>query len=174
MYLSPAFTTVKITPTLIKRQETQMEADEPDTQSQSPIERHQIPTPTTAKPKDYISPRMADKAGMRKWKDEMLQGHPGVSATSFEQWGNSYVTQFNAVVNTMIQSLRIKEEAYSNMFHEQAKTVSDSKKFLEESKRLLDEANAYSARHSDAFAKLISTKDGNLKLKAENKFLRET
>ncbi len=48
----------------------------------------------------------------------MLNGHPGGHATSFEQWGNSYATQFKTVIDMMPQSLRIKQDACNNMFNE--------------------------------------------------------
>ncbi len=55
-----------------------METDKPNTQSMSAIERPSVPAPTTPKPKDYIPPSQADEAGMRKWKYDMLCGHPVV------------------------------------------------------------------------------------------------
>ncbi len=129
--------------TASNRNETQMETDEPILQSQSPIERHHVPAPSAAKLKDYISPSQADEAGMRKWKDDMLCQHPGGHATSFEQWGNSYVTQSKTVIDTMTQLLRIKEDAYSNMFNERAKKITETNQTFETSKHELDEAKAY-------------------------------
>ncbi len=38
----------------------------------------QVLPPTPAKPIDYIAPRQADEAGMRKWVNDMLSGHPVV------------------------------------------------------------------------------------------------
>ncbi len=140
-----------------------METDEPNTQSKSAIERPYVPTPTPAKLKDYIPPSQGDQAGMREWKDEMLSGHPGCRATSFEQWGNSYVTQFKVVFDKIIQSLRIKEEAFSNMFSEWAKMVRETKGSSEKAQHQVDEATAYSNNYSFA----------NSKLKTENNFLRE-
>ncbi len=64
---------------------------------------------------------------------------PGCCATSFEQWDNSYARQFKTVIDMMTHALRIKEDAYSNMFNEQAKTVRETKESLENSQRLVNE-----------------------------------
>ncbi len=75
---------VKCTSTvLMKRVETQMETDEQF--SSTSIGRTHVPSPTPAKPKDYVAPSLADEAGMKKWSNDMLSGHPGGCATSFEQ-----------------------------------------------------------------------------------------
>ncbi len=143
------------------------------TQSPSPIERLHVPAPTPAKSKDYISPSQADEAGMRKWKDDMLSGHPSGCATSLEQWGNSYVTQFKTIIDTMTQSLRIKEDTYGNMFSELAKMVRETKESLENSQCLVDEANVRADKNDDSFTLLISSDCAERKLEAENKFLKE-
>ncbi len=62
--------------------------------SSTSVGRPHVPPPTPAKPKDYIAPSLADKTGMKKWSNDMLSGHPSDRATSFEEWGNSYVTRF--------------------------------------------------------------------------------
>lgn len=98
--------------------ETQMETDKPNIQSLAPIMRSHVPAPHAAKSKDYILPSQADEAGKKRWKDKMLSGHPGGRATSFEQWGQSYVIQFKTVIDAMSQSLRIKEYAGTSMFSE--------------------------------------------------------
>ncbi len=107
---------IKSTFTVLTCVETQMETDEQI--SSTSIRWPHVPHSTSAKPKDYIEPSLADETGMKKWSNDMLSGHPGGRVTFFEQWGNSCATQFKTVVDTMTQSLRIKEEAYSNMFNE--------------------------------------------------------
>ncbi len=126
---------IKDTSTVLTRVETKMETNEQI--SSTSVGRPRVPLPTPAKPIDYVAPSQADKAGMRRWANDMLSGHPGGRATSFEQWGNSYVTQIKTVVDMMIQSLRIKEEAYSNMFNEHAKECTEADKSRRE---MLEEA----------------------------------
>ncbi len=150
-----------------------METDKPDTQSISPIERHHSPAPTPAKKKDYTLPSMADEAGMKKWIDDMLSGYPNSRATDFEWWGNSYATQFKTVINMMTQSLRIKEESHSNMFHDKAKILTETKESLDKAKRPVDEAKAKTAKYSDAEASLMVSNNANIRLEMENKCLKE-
>ncbi len=77
----------------------------------------------------------------------------------------------------MTQTLRIKEEAYSNMFNERAKECTKSaksnKETLEVAQALLDKANAVNEKHEATAAELILVKEGNRKYKVENEFLRE-
>ncbi len=144
--------------------------------SSTSIRRPRVPPPTPAKPVYYVAPTQADEAGMRRWANDMLSGHPGGHATSFEQWGNSYVTQFKTVVDMMIQSLRIKEEAYSNIFNECAKECTEVEKSrretLEEAQHLLDKAKTASA-NSEAAAEMIKYNESNRTLKVEADFLKE-
>ncbi len=60
-------TTIKSTPTVLKKrcEETQMEVDE--TTSSSASSRPPIPLRQAAKSKDHTSPGQADEAGMRLW-----------------------------------------------------------------------------------------------------------
>ncbi len=151
-----------------------METDEPNTQSPSPIEQPYVPTLMPAKSKDYIlAPSQANETGMKKLKDDMLSGHPGGRATSFEQWGNSYATQFKTVIDMMTHALRNKEDAYSNMFNEWAKMVRETMEFLENSQCLVDKANARANKNADSFALLISSDCAIRELEVENKFLKE-
>ncbi len=68
----------------------------------------------------------------------MLKGHTGGLASNWEQWSNSLDRQFSGVMDTMSQSLRIKEEAYSNMFKDKEKVLKDSMK-LQETIKILEE-----------------------------------
>ncbi len=98
-----------------------------------------------------------------------LGGH----ATTSEQWGNSFATQLIGVVDTMSQSLRIKEDSYNNMFTNKEKAISYAKLTLEKVQRLHDEALVIKAKYSDASAKLL-TADGTIhKLDTDVKLLQE-
>ncbi len=170
MYMRGVGALVKIIFTVLSRQETQMETDEPKPSTAS--ERPCVPLP-----KDYISPSRADEAGMKLWANNILSGYPGGHATSFEQWGNSYVSQFKTVADTMIQSLRIKEEAYSNLFNEHVKERMKAEKSKKETlavaHSLLDKATSASEKNANAAAELISVKECYHNLKVENEFLKD-
>ncbi len=43
---------------------------------------------------DSNDPHLVDEAGMRKWSNNMLKGHPSGRASTWEQWGNSFTLQF--------------------------------------------------------------------------------
>ncbi len=66
----------------------------------------------------------------------MLKGHSGGRASEWEQWGNSFALQFKGVVDTMSQSLRIKEDSYINMFAEKERVLKESKGNLDKIKTL--------------------------------------
>ncbi len=135
MYVPPPFTPlgkkageaalIKSSSTVMAHDETEMETDE----KPSPVVplKPPVPKPRSAKMKDYTLPSLAHEAGMRQWSNDMLRGHPGGCATTWEQWGNSFLTQFKGVVDTMSHSLRIKEGSYINMFMEKEKAISDAK-----------------------------------------------
>ncbi len=57
----------------------------------------------------------------------MLKGHPGGRVTTWEQWSNSLALQFKGAMDTMFQSLRIKEDAYIKMFEGKEKALKESK-----------------------------------------------
>ncbi len=103
---------------------------------------------------------------MRQWPNDMLRGHPGSRATMWEQWGNSFVTQFKGGVNTMSHSLRIKEDSYINRFTEKEKAMSDAKETLKKAQKLHDDAKAVNKKYSEA-------SDANCNLNTEVKFLKE-
>ncbi len=66
---------------------------------------------------------LADEAGVKQWANKMLSGHPVGPATAWEQWGTSFVTQFKGVVDSISNSLRIKEDSYNNMFIDKEKAL---------------------------------------------------
>ncbi len=163
--------TVKSNPTVLtkkKSEETQMEVDvqTPTTSS------GRTPVPIAAKANDLKLPNLADEEGMRQWTHDMLCGHPGGRATEFEQWGNSYVIQLKAVLDTMAQSLRIKEEGYNNMFTEWMKATKDAKDNLAKAQAVLDNAKTEKAKHAKTVAELVKARKGNLEYKKENDFLK--
>ncbi len=104
----------------------------------------------------------------------MLRGYPSGHATTWEQWGNSFVTQFKGVVDTMSHSLRIKEDSYINMFkNEKEKAISDDKEMLKMAQKLHDDTEAINAKYSEVCANLITSDGTNRKMNTEIKFLKE-
>ncbi len=93
--------------TVMGNEETEMETDAPHVflvQCGPPV-----PLPQPATPKDK-EPCMVDEAGMKKWSNDMLKGHPAGRATTWEQLSNSLALQFKGAMDIMSQSLRIKED----------------------------------------------------------------
>ncbi len=76
----------KASSTVTSQEESQMETGA-TTASVLP-RRPPVPSPRPAKAKEHNEPCLVDKAGMRKWSSDMLKGHPGGRATTWEQWGN--------------------------------------------------------------------------------------
>ncbi len=66
----------------------------------------------------------------------MLKGHPAGRTTNWEEWANSFASQFKCVVDTMTQSLRIKEDWYIKMFGEKEKVTKNYRLALEKIKQL--------------------------------------
>ncbi len=62
-----------------------METDAPVVPAGPPV-----PSPKPAKAKELNEPCLVDEAGMRKWSNDILKGHPGDHVMSWEQWGNSF------------------------------------------------------------------------------------
>ncbi len=85
--------------------------------------RHLVPSPRPAKAKELNEPCLVDEANVKKWTSDMLKGHPGGRATTWEQWGNSFANQFKEVVDPMAHSLRIKEDSDCKTFAEKEKVV---------------------------------------------------
>ncbi len=57
---------------------------ETDAQQASQVQhRPPVPSPQPATPKDK-EPCMVDEAGMKKWSNNMLKGHPGGHVTFWE------------------------------------------------------------------------------------------
>ncbi len=77
-----------------------------------------VPQPRQSRQCDSNEPNLVDEAGMRKWSNDMLKGHPGGRASTWEQWGNSFTLQLKEAMDTMSHSLRIKEDSYIKMFAE--------------------------------------------------------
>ncbi len=105
---------------------------------------------------------MLDVTGMRKWSNDMLIGHPGGGAITWEQWNNSLALQFKWARDTMSQSLRIKEDAYAKMFEGKEKALRESKGNLKKIKELEEQV-----------ASLMKTDDKVKKLEADIPFLWE-
>ncbi len=64
----------------------------------------------------------------------MLKSHPGGQATTWEQWSNSHALQFKGAMDTMSQSLRIKEDTYSKMFGDKEKALKESRETFKRSR----------------------------------------
>ncbi len=89
----------------------------------------------------------------------MLKGYPGGCATTWEQWGNSFSNQFKCVIDTMPQSLRMKEDSYIQIFAEKEKAL-ERVKILE-------------GKHSDMSKSLIASESKLKSAEVDNKFLKE-
>ncbi len=82
----------------MRYEETVMETDAPQAslvQRRPPVSLQQ---PATPKDKE---PCMVDEAGMKKWSNDKLKGHPGGRTTISEQWSNSLALQFKGTIDTM-------------------------------------------------------------------------
>ncbi len=77
--------------------------------------------------RDSNEPNLVNKAGLRKWSNDMLKGHPGGRASTWEQWDNSFTIQFKGAMDTISHSLRIKEDSYIKMFAEKERIARESK-----------------------------------------------
>ncbi len=90
---------------------------------------------------------------MKKWCNDMLKGHPGVHATTWEQSSNSLALQFKGAMDTMSQSLRIKEEAYATMFQCKEKALREFKGNIKKIKDI-EEQVASQTKSDDKVKKL--------------------
>ncbi len=77
-----------------------------------------VPSPRQPRQCDSNEPNLVDKAGVKEWSNDMLKGHPGGRASTWEQCGNSFTLLFKGAMDTMSHSLRIKEDSYIKMFAE--------------------------------------------------------
>ncbi len=174
MYVLPPFTSIdqkvgegartKTSSTVTSQGESLMETDALNA-TEVPV-RHRLPLPRPATAKELNEPCLVDEAGMKKWTSDMLKGHPGGCATTWEQWGNSFANQFKGVVDTMAQSLRIKEDSYCKMFTEKEKVVKESKSALDRIKYLED-------KYSEMGTNLIVSDTKLSQLEKENAFLKD-
>ncbi|MBL0686800.1 MAG: hypothetical protein JJV94_03120 [Sulfurospirillum sp.] len=120
-------------------------------------------------------PVIIDEAGMRQWTHDMLSGHPGGQASVFEEWSNSYALHFKSVLDTMSQSLRIKEDGQTKMFAEKCQAIKDAKinkATLAKVQEVIKNAEAEKLKHEEPVKELNKVKIGNLKYKTDNKFLK--
>ncbi len=106
------------------RTETSMEADAVVALE---VCRPPVPQLRQSRQRNSNEPNLVDEAGVRKWSNDMLKGHPGVRSSIWEQWGNSFTLQFKGTMDTMSYSLRIKEDSYIKMFVEKERIVRESK-----------------------------------------------
>ncbi len=60
---------------------------------------------------------------MKEWAHKMVSGRPGGEAADFEKWAESIAKQLKVTVETMTQSLRIKEDAYNKMFSDKCNAL---------------------------------------------------
>ncbi len=116
---------IKASSTVTVHEEFVMETDAQPAPAVPPIPPVLKTTPARVKELNELC--LLDKAGMKKWSSDMLKGHPGGRATTWEECSNSFANQFKGVVDTMAHLLRIKEVSYIKMFAEKEKVVKDSK-----------------------------------------------
>ncbi len=94
----------KTSSTVMRTEETALETDVPKASEVQRIPL--VPPPQPARPKDK-EPCMVNEAGMKKWSNNMLKGHLGGRATTWEQWSNSLALQFKGAMDTMSQLWKI-------------------------------------------------------------------
>ncbi len=141
----------------VVRTETSMETD---AVAASEVRRPPVLPPHQARQRDSTEPHLVEEAGMRKWSNDMLKGHPGGRASNWEQWGNSFTQQFKGAMDTMSPSLRIKEDSYIKMFAEKERITKESKGNLDKIKIL-----------EQKLASLTMSDDNVRKLETDNAFL---
>ncbi len=117
----------------VARNETSMETD---VTPAAVLRRPPLPPPGPPRQSDSNEPTLADEAGMSKWSNNMLKGHPGGQAPTLEQWSNSFTLHFKGAMNTMSHSLRIREDSCSKMFAEKERIAKESKSHFERIKVL--------------------------------------
>ncbi len=134
----------------VVRTETSMETDDvvgPE------IRRPPVPQPCQSRQRDSNEPNLVDESGMRKWCNDMLKGHLGGRASTWEQWVNSFTLQFKGTMDTMSHSLRIKEDSYIKMFAKKERIARKSKGNLDKFK-ILEQKLASLTMHDDKVRKL--------------------
>ncbi len=124
--------------------------------------RPPVPQPHQPRQRDSNEPNLVNEAGMRKWSNDMLKGHPGGRVFTWEQCGNSFTLQFKGAMDTMSHSLRIKEDSYIKMFAEKERIPRESKDNLDKIK--IHEQKLTSPTMHDEKVR---------KLETDNAFLRE-
>ncbi len=140
---------VKSTPTVLWKKDsgsTQMEVDQPLSSSSG---RPPVPQAKPAKASVPNMPVIIDEAGMKQLAHTMLSGHPGGQVMDFEQWGTSFTTQFKSVIDTMSQSLRIKEEDCNQMFFDKCNAielVTKNREMVSKAQAIIDEAEGKTSR----------------------------
>ncbi len=137
--------------------------------------RTAVPLPTAAKAKMINVPVMVEEAGLTIWSDIMLNAQSGGRATNWEQWANSFSGQFKCFVDTITQSLRIKEDSYIKIFAEKEKVAKNHRLALEKIKQLekeAEEANVTIGNLCDSEKKPSDSDDSCKKLENEDTFLK--
>ncbi len=143
----------------VVRTETSMETD---TITAHEVHKPPVPSPRQTRQRDSNEPNLVDEAGVKKWSNNMLKGHPGGRASTWEQWGNSFTLQFKGAMDTMSHSLIIKEDSYIKMFAEKERIVRESQAHLDKIKIV-----------EERLASLMVPDDKVRKLEADNAFLRK-
>ncbi len=90
----------------VVRTETSMETD---AITATEVRKPPVLSPSQPRQRDSNEPKLVDEAGMKKWFNDMLKGHPGVRVSTWEQWGNPFTLQFKGAMDTMSHSLRIRK-----------------------------------------------------------------
>ncbi len=143
----------------VVRTETSMETD---AITAPEVCKPPVPSPCQPRQHDSNEPNLVDEAGMKKWSNDMLKGHPGGRASTWEQWGNSFTPQFKGAMDTMSHLLRIKEDFYIKMFAEKERIARESKAHSDKVKIL-----------EEKLASLTVPDDKVRKLETDNAFLQE-
>ncbi len=127
MFVSPSFKplykkggegAIRKSSSKVVRTETSMETD---AITAPEVCKPPVPSPCQPRQRNSNEPNLVDEAGVKKWSNNMLKGHPCGRASTWEQRGNSFSLQFKGAMDTMSHSLRIKEDSYIKMFAEKRK-----------------------------------------------------
>ncbi len=65
------------------------------------VRKPPVPSQHQPQQRDSNEPNLVDEAGLKKWSNDMLKGHPGGRASTWEQWGNSFIQQFKGAMDTV-------------------------------------------------------------------------
>ncbi len=65
------------------------------------VHKPPVPSPRQPRQRDSNKPNIVEGAGVKKWSNDMLKGHPGGRTSTWEQWGNLFTLQFQRAMDTI-------------------------------------------------------------------------